>query len=91
MKPYTVISDYSATGEGRTVSIWIGYAESEEDACWRFANKVWQGTFFVTGATVSDCFDLSHPIAQELVSKDTMNRLGRFFMPEFSAQLHYNI
>jgi len=38
-KIWTVTQDYFATGEGRTIMAWIGYAESETEALKRFTER----------------------------------------------------
>lgn len=91
MHPFTVISDYSATGEGRTISLWIGYAESEEEARWKFIAKIWQGEFFVIGAIVMNGFQVGDNLVKEMVPREVANRLGKFSMTEFSSQFHFNL
>jgi hypothetical protein len=39
MKLWTVGCDHFATGEGRTLAAWIGYADTQDKAIERFAEK----------------------------------------------------
>ena len=50
MKMYTVWGDYFATGEGRTLFAWIGYAPNKKGARKMFADHF--GTYFAKGCEV---------------------------------------
>lgn len=91
MTPYTVTCDYFATGEGRTISIWMGFADGEKEARTMFKTSVYGGDYYVLGAEVIKGFAFDDRIAKILVTDGVRSQLSdencnRFF----SAQLHFN-
>ena len=91
MTLYTVTSDYFATGEGRTLSLWMGRAFSAQEALGWFRDSLHGGDYFVQGAIVSQGFIWDDPVVADLT-----NRLIRQQLEDpgcnrsFSAQLHFN-
>lgn len=91
MNKYTVVSEYMATGEGRTISVWMGFADHETAAKLNFVSAIPLGGWYVHGADVHEGFLFDHELVKELVS----DRVRTQMMDEncnrsFSAQLHYN-
>jgi len=91
MTKYTVISDYGATGEGRTISIWMGFAENEEAAKRMFETSVHGGDWYIKGATTVEGFAFSNPLVKLFMTKAIRAQLSdEICYRSFSAQLHFN-
>lgn len=91
MGPFTVISDYFATGEGRTLSIWMGFAADRADATKRFVESVHGGDWYAIGAEVLDGFDFDNAVADAMVSPVARAQLmDESCNRSYSAQLHFN-
>ena len=89
MKKFTIISDYSASGEGRTLSLMLCLSESKEDALIEFKKTV--GEFFAYGAEIHDGFNFENDIVKFFITPVVRSQLeddrcNKFF----SAQLHFN-
>jgi len=88
---YTVVMDYGATGEGRTLSVWIGFALDLEDARAKFQSAVPNGDFWAQGAEVFEGVNTQHEVCQTLLTPVVVAQiLDTHCMREFSAQLHVN-
>ena len=88
---YTVALSYFATGEGHTLSLWIGFARDPQDAREKFQQAVPNGSFWVQGAQVFEGFNREHVACKYLLTPLALRNLeDPHCMREFSAQLHFN-
>lgn len=91
MNTYTVVCDYFATGEGHTISVWMGYADNEKNARKQFAGAVSNGRYYVQGADVIQGFDFDNPLVQLFMTMDLKSQLmDETCYRSFSGQLHFN-
>ena len=91
MRKYTVVCDHSATGEGRTISLWIGFAENEHEARNRFASAVNNGRYYAQGAAVVDGFSFKNCLVKLFLTKSMKAQLeDDACYRSFSGQLHFN-
>lgn len=89
----TAICDYGATGEGRTLMIWIGYAATPEAAITEFGRQF--DPYFGIGADVYDGLRLDLPGYEMLIGKEMGERLEKMFAEgkanvSFATSYHYN-
>jgi hypothetical protein len=89
-KKYTVICDYSATGEGRTISIWMGIAENESHAKQLFSEAVYDGHWFSHGVSIIEGFQYDDENVKMFMTPVIKNVLETDCMKHFSSQLHFN-
>jgi hypothetical protein len=87
---WTAWADYGATGEGRTLLVWIGYAENAAEARDGFGVRF--GDFFKRLCEAEEgCVD--NEVTRRLVPGETIERLrelsGKAHV-EFYTQLHVN-
>lgn len=90
MKVWTVSLDYYATGEGRTLFGWLGYAENREEALTRFGDAF--DPYFATSAEVHEGV-VDTPVVRQLFSRDALaqvRRLNGRATVELSGRLHFN-
>jgi hypothetical protein len=88
---HTVYEDYFATGEGRTISLWIGFAENPTEALKRFSSEVPNGDYFARGARVVPGADFLNSAAKLLVTSEVKAQLmDERCNRSFSAQMHLN-
>jgi hypothetical protein len=91
MKKYTVVCDYFATGEGRTFSVWMGFADNARAAKKLFASAVSGGSYYAPGADVIEGFDFDNPIVEMFMTMALKGQLGdENCHRSFSGQLHFN-
>lgn len=91
MKLWTVSLDYHATGEGRTLFGWIGYADGEQSAIDRFGQAF--DPYFARGANAAEgivedrvvCHLFSQQALQEVRQ---LNGCGNL---ELVGSLHFNL
>ena len=89
----TVVADYGATGEGRTLFIYIGYAHDAETAITDFGRKF--DPYFAQGADVYDGLRLDIPGYETLISKEMGDRLQALYAEgraniSFATEFHIN-
>lgn len=68
MKLYTVVSDYFATGEGRTQSAVVVWAEDEVEALKKFEREIYGGEFYGQDAEVIEGVAYDNPIMVRFMS-----------------------
>lgn len=91
MNPYTVVSDYAATGEGRTISVWMGFAENETEAKKLFASSINGGDYYVQGAVAIEGFSFRNRLVRLFMTKAMREQLDDDnCYRSFSGQLHFN-
>ena len=90
MNSYTVVCDYGATGEGRTLMILYVMAISKQLALDEFVRTFVGGSYYAQGADVIEGFDFDCDVARVLVTPQVQNQLSANCMKSFSASLHYN-
>ena len=91
MRKYTVIADYVASGEGRTMNIMYTFAESKGDALEKFSQQLNNGDWWVLGAEVLDGFDFDNDVAKFMISSGVRSQLEDLRCNlNYSAQLHFN-
>lgn len=91
MQLWTVSCDYYATGEGRTLCAWIGYAEDERDALKGFAQEF--GDYFASGAVVSRGV-VDNDVIRELFSPAALARMRALesrATAKLTARYHFNL
>jgi len=89
MNPYTVISEYSATGEGLTISLWLGYANDQEDALKKFIEI--HGIFYSYGADIYEGFEFESHYVNLMIKTEVQNIFKKDQCTKvFYAQLHVN-
>lgn len=89
MNHYTIVSDYFATGEGRTIMIMITYAESEEKARKRFQERF--GVFYTYCAEVKEGVDLDFPGSDIMLTTPLKKALAEWdCYKTYSAEFYYN-
>lgn len=89
-KIWTVTQDYFATGEGRTLMAWIGYAESEEEALKKFGerfNPYYTPSMGAQKGFVRD--DVVSFVFSEQAISVAVKNLGQCNLEMFSA-VHFN-
>lgn len=88
---YTVAMNYFATGEGHTLSLWIGFARDPDHALEKFRAAVPNGDFWAQGAEVSEGVNRAHVACKYLLTPLALANLeDPHCMREFSGQLHFN-
>lgn len=90
MKLWTIYSDYSATGEGRTIQALITYAENEQEAIEKFG-KVFD-EYFARGAEAVEGVvenELVKYLFSEEVLKEAKSMEGRANV-KLSSEFHFN-
>jgi hypothetical protein len=91
MKKYTVIADYGATGEGRIISLWMGFAQDEAEARSRFESSVHGGDFYAIGASVIEGFSFKNRLVRLFLTKAMRDQLNDDnCYRSFSGLLHFN-
>ena len=91
MPLYTVVAQYIATGEGQTWCIWMGIADTPDQALKTFASSLQQGDFWAQGAEVIEGFAFDHEVAQLLMTPQVRNRMeDPNCYREWSSLLHLN-
>lgn len=91
MNKYTVICDYFATGEGRAMSIWMGFADSKKDALKQFKRAIENGDWYAQGADVIEGFDFDNHVAKLLLSPGAASQMqDENCYRNLSAKLHFN-
>lgn len=91
MQLWTLSCDYYATGEGRTLCGWIGYAEDERDALKSFAQEF--GDYFASGAVVSRGV-VDNDVIRELFSPAVLARMRALenrATAMLTARYHFNL
>lgn len=91
MKVWTVTLDYHATGEGRTLFGWLGYAENRKEALRCFGKAF--DPYFAKGAEVHEGV-VDNPVVRQLFSRDALAqvlRLSGKATVELSGRLHFNL
>ena len=92
MKLWTVWSDYSATGEGRTLSACIVYANTAEQAISKFKTSIPGGDFYGLGAEAEEGVTQNY-VTEYLFGKSTFSFCekndGQANIVAI-AQLHFN-
>lgn len=68
MNKYTVISDYMATGEGRTMSLLFCLAEDSGKALQYFRDNMPGGSWYTHGAEVMEGWVVDHEVSETLLS-----------------------
>ena len=88
-KLWTVISDYSATGEGSTLSGLITYAENEEEARKKFSEHFdfYIPDYACQGINLQD--SRTRYLFSKRTLKEAINNEGKCNI-HLTAQLHYN-
>lgn len=90
-KFYTVVGDYCATGEGRQLRAWLGYAEDAKGALDEFSEEF--DPYFAQGADVFEGFEAEHYVIKFLYSKKARkfisDNMGKC-MFKSSAEFYYN-
>lgn len=90
MKLWTVISDYAATGEGRTIQALITYAENEKEAIEKFGKEF--DPFFAIGAEAKEGIiknEVTQYLFSDTVLDSALDMEGRANINLF-AQFHFN-
>lgn len=90
MKLWTIQSDYSATGEGRTIQALITYAENEEDAIKQFGQAF--DPYFAIGAEATEGViksEITSYLFSEAVFDSVLKMEGKANI-RLSAELHFN-
>ncbi len=90
MKLWTIYGDYYATGEGRTISALITYAENEKNALNEFSKTF--GDFFVLSATAEEGI-VKNEVVRMLFNDKLFKRLEEtegLGNAKLSAQYHFN-
>lgn len=98
MKKYTIICDYYATGEGRTMMVLYMIAYNIDQVKDKFVSVFneyyWRGIDFYDGF-IFDNSDKDNYINLEpvelLVTTGVRNLLEKDIMSQFYAQLHFNL
>lgn len=91
MHTYTIVSNYYGTGNGNTISVWLGQAVSHADALEKFKNDVPGGSFFVHSAVVTPGYDWDDDIVQLLVTAKVKTQLQDPSPRQYYvAQMHFN-
>ena len=90
-KKYTITSNYSATGEGHTITICYIMADSPESALKEFERLVHGGDWFVKGAQISEDWDFLGEEARILVTPAVQKQLeDEKCYQTFTATMYYN-
>lgn len=91
MQLYTVISRYFATGEGLTVSVWIGIASDRYMALSHFTASIPDGQWWANVAVVLEGIP-DDDVIDSMVTRAVKEQLldERCSMRTFHAQLHAN-
>jgi len=88
---YTVVCDYFATGEGRTISVWMGLAENQSEALGFFERSFEHGDYWAKGACVIDGFAFDNDVVVNVMNDAIRSQmLDDRCNRSFSAQLHFN-
>jgi hypothetical protein len=88
---YTVASTYFATGEGVTLSVWIGLAQDQRDALEKFKAAITNGDFWAHGAETFEGVNTAHPACKYLLTPAVTQQMkDENCIREFHSQLHFN-